>query len=376
MSATVKDSCGQSAAGVRGGIRLADDGDLDPAQVASLEQLIRCLRYLRDRAGRPSTRELEARTRHARGNLPGTDLQRVPLGRNAISDMLSARKFPNRKAFFLTFVEACGVNLEFDRRWDHAWNRLYVQRRERQDHGDEELASVPRTADGGKKLESKWDVFDPEVIERLLEVRPRFPMRSLTELREAIEPVAASRAARRASPKLCEDLVSLSRQLQELGEDNRFHQDDQDGERVRERYRDVDAQFHRILLKGSQNEMFDALAGTVEKALNFRIQSDYEGTLGPGPGTGENQRFPPRPTPLALWLHRGLAAAVDDGYPSAAETFSRAILAEVHRYPLPLLIRIALEHAHEELDPRCMGADWEQFTEAIRAAIGNTEAGS
>ncbi len=304
--------------------------------------------------------------------------------------MLSGRKFPNRKAFFLTFVEACGVNLEVDRRWEHAWDRLYVQRRERQDQVDvaeveplhkqftiqQELASAPRTAVGEARLESKRDMFDPDVIEQQLRVAPRFPMRSLTEVRQAIEPLAASLAAERASKELCRDLVSLSRQLQELGEDNRFHQDDQAGKGVREDYRHVDAQFHRTLLKGSQNEMFDALADLVEKALNFRIQRDYEGTLGPGSGTGGNQRFPTRPAPLALWLHRGLAAAVEQGHKSAAETFSRAILAEVHPDPLPLLIRIALMHALKQLNPWCMDAVWEQFEEAVRATIGNTEAGS
>jgi type III pantothenate kinase len=48
--------------------------------------------------------------------------------------MLSGRKFPTRKEFFLTFVDACGVDLETDRRWEQAWDRLYPERRERQEH--------------------------------------------------------------------------------------------------------------------------------------------------------------------------------------------------------------------------------------------------
>ena len=47
--------------------------------------------------------------------------------------MLSGQKFPKRKEFFLTFVDACGVNLETDCEWENAWDRLYLQRRGPQD---------------------------------------------------------------------------------------------------------------------------------------------------------------------------------------------------------------------------------------------------
>ena len=236
----------------------------------------------------------------------------------------------------------------------------------------------PRVGATVRRVE-QWDVFDPDVIEWRLDVAPRFQMRSLSEVRQAIEPSAAFLAAERAPADVCRDLVSLSRQLQELGEDDRFRQDNQAGKRIREDYRDVDAQFHRALLKGSQNEMFYALADPVEKALNYRIQKEWEGTRGQGTGAGGNKRFPVSPSPLSPWLHRGLAAAVEQGHPTAAETFSRAILVEVHTDQLPLLIGIALGHALAVLDPRCMDADgkgWEQFEAAVRAAIKNAKAGS
>lgn len=225
----------------------------------------------------------------------------------------------------------------------------------------------------------QWDVFDPDVIEWRLDIAPRFQMRSLTEVRQAIEPAAAALAAERASADVCRDLVSLSRQLQELGEDDRFGQISQAGDRVRGDYRDVDAQFHRALLKGSQNEMFIALADPVEKALNYRIQRDWEGARGPGSGAGGNKRFPVSPSPLALWLHRGLAAAVEQGHSSAAEAFSRATLLEFRADPLPLLIGVALEQALAVLDPSCMdpsGEGWDRFTEAVSAAISKAKAGS
>jgi hypothetical protein len=50
-------------------------------------------------------------------------MERVRLGRSTIADVLAGRKFPG-KAFLLTFVEACGVNIESDHRWEQAWDRL------------------------------------------------------------------------------------------------------------------------------------------------------------------------------------------------------------------------------------------------------------
>ncbi len=97
--------------------------DLDPSQATSLEDLAECLRQLRLEADRPALRILQDRTIHKGGLLPGSGLKRVPLRRTTLSQVLSAQTFP-RKAFLLTLVEACGVNLETDRRWEQAWNRL------------------------------------------------------------------------------------------------------------------------------------------------------------------------------------------------------------------------------------------------------------
>jgi DNA-binding FadR family transcriptional regulator len=79
----------------------------------------------------------------------------------------------------------------------------------------------------------QWDVFDPDVIKWRLDAAPRFQMRSLTELRQAIEPAAASLAAQCASADVCRDLVALSLQLQELGENLGFSEDSPAGERIR-----------------------------------------------------------------------------------------------------------------------------------------------
>lgn len=101
--------------------------ELDPEQAASLEELAQCLRLLHIRFGKPSYRDLDERTAHASGYLPGTHLERVRLGRSNTSEMLRGLKFPG-KALLLTFAEACGIDLETDRRWEQAWDRLAVQR--------------------------------------------------------------------------------------------------------------------------------------------------------------------------------------------------------------------------------------------------------
>lgn len=95
----------------------------NPEQATSRGELAECLRHLHITADRPSYRMLEQETAHAGGKFPGTRLERVRLGRSTIADVLAGRKFPG-KAFLLTFVEACGIDIENDRRWDQAWDRL------------------------------------------------------------------------------------------------------------------------------------------------------------------------------------------------------------------------------------------------------------
>ena len=85
--------------------------DLDPTAAASLDDLATCLKQLHLRADRPTYRALEQQTARAGGFLPGTRLKRVRLTRSNLSDVLLGRKFP-RKAFLLTFVDACGIDLE------------------------------------------------------------------------------------------------------------------------------------------------------------------------------------------------------------------------------------------------------------------------
>ncbi|MBK3640886.1 gluconokinase, GntK/IdnK-type [Streptomyces sp. MBT33] len=183
----------------------------------------------------------------------------------------------------------------------------------------------------------RWDLLDADVISWRLEVAPASQMRSLTELREVIEPRAARLAAVSRSAEVCHDLTSHARTLLALSEDPDFARR-REGAAVRQRFRDIDAAFHRSLLAGSRNELFLRLAHPVVMALNHRIDrwsyGDEEPRLAPVPaavGADTVQNYPVRPQPIAMWLHMGLAYAVDQGLATAAEAFAEAILAEIRR---------------------------------------------
>jgi hypothetical protein len=95
----------------------------DPTQAANVAELAKCLRQVHIQADKPTCRTLEKRTKHKGGPLAGTNLEQVPLRRNKISQMLRGDIFPG-KAFMLTFVEQCGVDLSAHPEWRQAWDRL------------------------------------------------------------------------------------------------------------------------------------------------------------------------------------------------------------------------------------------------------------
>jgi carbohydrate kinase (thermoresistant glucokinase family) len=180
-----------------------------------------------------------------------------------------------------------------------------------------------------------WDLLDREVITWRLEEAPDSQMRSLTELREMLEPRAARLAATRRDAEVCHDLVSLGHRLRDLSEEPDFEKPDR-GYQVRRDFRDIDALFHRTLLLGSRNELLLRLAYPVEMALNHRIDRDWAGAYPRAAvpaladaAFGTIKRYPARPQPIAMWFHIGLAHAVDQGLATAAEAFAEAILAEI-----------------------------------------------
>ncbi|MDJ0353671.1 FCD domain-containing protein [Pseudarthrobacter sp. PH31-O2] len=149
-----------------------------------------------------------------------------------------------------------------------------------------------------------WNVFDPKLVRwRLASGRRTEQYASLTELRIAVEPIAAAGAARRAGSAERRRLVTLAAELRRLGEAGDL-----------EGFLTADIAFHQLLLHSSGNEMFQALDGMVAEVLSSRTR----------------QRLMPfHPRQEALQAHENVAAAVAAGDAGAAESAMHRILEEV-----------------------------------------------
>jgi DNA-binding FadR family transcriptional regulator len=155
-----------------------------------------------------------------------------------------------------------------------------------------------------------WNVFDPKVIWWRLSGPARGPqLRTLTELRIAVEPLAAGAAARAATAAERSHVVELAATLRRLGEAGELTE-----------FMERDVEFHALLLQASGNEMFGALADVVAAVLRGRTQLGL---------------MPHKPVPEALDLHEEVAAAVAAGRSAEAETAMRALLSEVRTAMLP-----------------------------------------
>ncbi|GAA5125477.1 FadR/GntR family transcriptional regulator [Haloechinothrix salitolerans] len=151
---------------------------------------------------------------------------------------------------------------------------------------------------------TSWQVYDPKVIWWRLSGPDRdAQLRSLTELRIAVEPLAAAAAARGASAAERERAVALAAAMRERGEAGELRE-----------FLDLDIEFHALLLRAGGNEMFAALTEVVAVVLRGRT------TLG---------LMPHKPVAKALDLHEAVAAAVADGRREDAEDAMRELLAEV-----------------------------------------------
>lgn len=151
-----------------------------------------------------------------------------------------------------------------------------------------------------------WNPFDPRVIRwRLAGPGRDEQLRSLTELRAAIEPVAARLAAARADEPTRRRLVELAARLRELGEAHRGTDPE---------YLEVDTAYHALLLEASGNPMLSALQDAVAEVLSGRT------ALG---------LMPRRPDPGALEDHEATAAAVAAGDGDGAEARARSVVTEV-----------------------------------------------
>jgi DNA-binding FadR family transcriptional regulator len=151
---------------------------------------------------------------------------------------------------------------------------------------------------------AQWNVYDPQLVRwRLTSPHRDEQYASLTELRIAVEPLAAAGAARRASGTQRVELTRLAADLRRLGESGDL-----------EAFLDADIAFHRLILSSSGNEMFAALEGMVAEVLTSRTRQG---------------RMPFHPRNEALDAHERAAAAIARGDANDAEAAAREILHEV-----------------------------------------------
>ncbi len=107
---------------------------------------------------------------------------------------------------------------------------------------------------------SGWNVYDPLVIRWRLAGAGRIAqLRSITELRSAVEPQAAGLAAQRAEPRAASELVGLAARMWEAGRAGEM-----------DLFLTLDIDFHRRVLAASGNEMFEHLHQPIAEVLTGR----------------------------------------------------------------------------------------------------------
>lgn len=152
--------------------------------------------------------------------------------------------------------------------------------------------------------QSEWDVFDPRVIRwRLDGPYRKVQLRSLTELRVAIEPFAAATAAQRATDEERRELTELAAKLRQTGEAG-----------LLEEFLQYDIAFHSLILRMTRNEMFVALTDVVAEVLAGRT---HHGLM------------PASPVAEALDAHQRTAQAISVGDAAAAEAAAYFAMSEV-----------------------------------------------
>ncbi|MFD9127627.1 FadR/GntR family transcriptional regulator [Kitasatospora sp. NPDC059571] len=148
---------------------------------------------------------------------------------------------------------------------------------------------------------SGWDVFNPTVIRwRLAGADRSAQLRSLGALRLAVEPAAASLAARNAGDDDRRELSALATELAVTAREADL-----------EAFLQHDIAFHSTVLRASGNEMFAHLGDSVGAVLTGRT---------------EHHLMPHRPEPYAVRLHQEVAAAICAGDAEGAERAMRTIV--------------------------------------------------
>lgn len=158
---------------------------------------------------------------------------------------------------------------------------------------------------------SEWNTFDPTLIRWLLAADRANQVKTLVELRTAVEPVAAGAAAHRASRESVDELAGIAERMAEMAEKGSL-----------EDFLEVDIAFHSAVLAASGNEMFAQLREVVEEVLRWRTEQGL---------------MPAHPEPLAVELHREIVDCIGRGDDARAETAMRELVAEALHGTLELL---------------------------------------
>jgi DNA-binding FadR family transcriptional regulator len=155
---------------------------------------------------------------------------------------------------------------------------------------------------------SSWNVYDPTLIRwRLLGPGKGDQLRSLTELRSAVEPMAAELAARHAPTTIAAELLAVADRMRTAG----LSGDPSS-------FLELDIRFHGLVLQGSGNEMFAKLGEPVAAVLAGRTDLGL---------------MPDHPHQNTLQLHADVAEAISGSAPQRAreamELIMRRTYAEV-----------------------------------------------
>ncbi|MBC9936055.1 MULTISPECIES: FadR/GntR family transcriptional regulator [unclassified Leucobacter] len=130
-----------------------------------------------------------------------------------------------------------------------------------------------------------WNLYDPLIIRwRLAVGSAGGQLRSLTELRSAVEPKAAEMAALFRDDRTAAKLLELSVEMREVGRAGDLTQ-----------FLALDIAFHRLVLAASGNEMFAQLDSVIAEVLTARTEQGL---------------MPHHPHEEALELHVRVAEAI------------------------------------------------------------------
>lgn len=148
---------------------------------------------------------------------------------------------------------------------------------------------------------SAWNAYDPTLIRwRLAGAGRAAQLRSLTELRAAVEPMAAELAATHSPQILSGELMATAAQMRTVGRSGDL-----------EHFLELDILFHKLVLHGSGNEMFAKLDGPIAAVLSGRTELGL---------------MPTHPHETALQWHVDVADAIQGGHPLAARESMELIM--------------------------------------------------